>query len=325
MIDSLPSSYSLVMPPRKVGSTTASINDPVKSCDEEEKFGDLASLVDRASGKPSDKRDYYNDLEAVARGEVSNSRKRLVLAFVCVCVLVWLVLLGLVRVLGWVSDSESPVDIQSKEGSAYYYKHWCNNSDLGGEAMELLDDKFCQKKFPRNFNRDLTCEGILTQPQDMPSGYIDVTSLRDLPQLNVTLLDQSEVSVPGLSIGVIVIRRTPDGRTFFKQFGNALSNIPIETWSSSKIFAAAAAGVRLHREADCSDFGFHSYVSSNSHQEVPLGDLATIIASYDVTAGYTSNSLAYFFRGVAEAKRLQQILDSGSFIPFTFRVYLLNF
>jgi hypothetical protein len=316
-----PSFSSLVMPPRKVG--TASINSTVKSCDEEEKFGDLSSLVDHASGKPSDKRDYYNDLEAVARGEVSNSRKRLVLAFVCVCVIVWLVLLGLVRVLGWVSDSEPPVGIQPKGGSEYYYKHWCNNSDLGGEAIELLDDKFCRKRFPRNFNRDLTCEGILTQAQDMPPGYIDITALRDLLQLNVTLLDQSEVRVPGLSIGVIVIRRTPDGRAFFKQFGNSLSSTPIETWSSSKMFAAAAAGVRLHRETDCADFGFHSYVTSNSHQEVPLGDLATIIASYDATAGYTSNSLAYFFRGVAEANRLQEILDSGSFISCTVTVYQL--
>jgi hypothetical protein len=301
------------MPPRKIGNA-----GPVNSSYEEEHFGDISHLVDHASGKPSDKRDYYNDLEASARGEVSNARKRLVLAFVCVCVLVWLVLLGLVKVLGWVSDSESTVIIQPKSDSEYYYKHWCNNSDLDGQAMELLDDKFCRKKFPSHINRDLTCEGILTQPDDMPSGYVDVTTLRDLPQLNVTLLDQSEVSVPGLSIGVIVIRRTPDGRTFFKQFGNSLSSAPVETWSSSKIFAAAAAGVRLHRETDCSDFGLHSYVSSNSPQEVPLGDLATIIASYDSTAGYTSNSLAYFFRGVAEAKRLQQILDSGSFITSLF-------
>jgi hypothetical protein len=318
------------MPPRKVGYSNTSINAASESCEEEGISGDLSSLVDRASGKPSDKRNYYNDLEAVARGEVSNSRKRLVLAFVCVCVVVWLGLLGHVRVLGWVSDSESQLDSQLRSqfsiGSEYYYKHWCNNSDLGGEAMELLDDKYCRKKFPRFFDRDLTCEGILTQPQDMPDGYIDLTTLRDLPQLNVTMLNHSEVTVQGLSIGVIVIRRTPDGRTFFKQYGNSLSSTPIETWSSSKMFAAAAAGVRLHRESECSDIGFHSYVSSNSHQEVPLGDLATIIASYDVTAGYTSNSLAYFFRGVAEAKRLQQILDSGLSISFiSLRVYQLIF
>ena len=77
------------------------------------------------------------------------------------------------------------------------------------------------------------------------------------------------------------------------------------------MFVAAAAGIRLHSEADCSDFGLHSYVSSIAHQEVPLGDLATIIASYDTTAGYSSNSLAYYFRGVAQAQHLQQVLDSG--------------
>lgn len=313
------------MPPRKVGSA-ASINaaDTSSSCDEEAHFGDRVLLVDHASGKPSNKRSYYNDLQAEARGEVSNSRKRLVLAVLCASAVVWIVLLGLVRVFGWAADSEIPENFQSTGRSSYYYQHWCNNSDLHGGAMELLDDRFCHKKFPRDSNRDLTCEGFLTQPQDMPSGYTDVTALRDLSQLNVTLLDRAEVTVPGLSIAVIVIRRTPDGRTFFKQYGNSLSSTPVETWSSSKMFIAAAAGIRLHGEADCADFGLHSYVSSVVHKEVPLGDLATVIASYDTTAGYSSNSLAYYFRGISQAKRIQQVLDAGScfFHVVYFRVHL---
>jgi hypothetical protein len=171
------------MPPRKVGSAS-SVNaaDMSSSCDEEANFGDRVLLVDHASGKPSNKRSYYNDLQAEARGEVSNSRKRLVLSVVCAFAVIWIVLLGLVRVLGWVSDSEIPAAFQSNGRSSYYYQHWCNNSDLRGGAMELLDDKFCQKKFPRNYNRDLTCEGSLTQAQDMPPGYVDIITLRDLPQ-----------------------------------------------------------------------------------------------------------------------------------------------
>ncbi len=303
------------MPPRKAGVTSASVNAADTSCDEEAHIGDHAHLVDHASGKTSYRRNYYYDLEAEARGEVSNSRKRQVLAAVGVCALVLILLVGLVNVLGWVDDVQVPIS-STQAKSSYYYQHWCNNSDLDGGAMELLDDRFCRKKFPRNSNRDLTCEGILTQPQEMPSGYIDVTNLRDSPLLNVTLLDRPEFSVPGLSIGVIVIRRPPHGRTFFKQYGNSLSSIPSETWSSSKIFIAAAAGVRLHSEPDCSDFGLHSNVGSIAHQEVPLGDLASIIASYDTTAGYSSNSLAYYFRGVARAKLVQQVVDSSSCIHF---------
>ena len=303
---------SFRMPPRKLGHTGASINTPLTQSDEEESLGVLSHSDDRASGKPSNKRNFYFDLEAEARGEVSNSRKRLVLAVVCVCVLLWFVLLGLVRVLGWVGDAESPAIAPSKSDSSYYYTHWCNNSDLRGGAMELLDDKLCQKKFPRNYNRDLTCEGSLTQAQDMPPGYVDVITLRDLPQLTVSLLEQPEVNVPGLSIAVVVIRRTPDGRVFFKQYGNSVSSTPVETWSSSKMFVAAAAGIRLHDEPECSDVGLHSYVSSVAHSDVPLGDLASIIASYDVTANYSSNSLAYYFRGVAQAARLQEMVRSGS-------------
>jgi hypothetical protein len=297
------------MPPRKLGNSALSID---ASGDEEEKnFGNFGAQVDHALGKTSDKRNYYHDLEAETRGEVSNSRKRRLLAVVFLCALVWITLLG---ALGLVGDSQtsSVTPTASIGDAAYYYKHWCNNSDLNGGAMQFLDDKFCLKIFPRNTNRELTCEGMLTDIQDLPAGYIDVSAIRDSPNLNVTLLEQPEATVPGLSIGVIVVRRTLDGRTFFKQFGNHLSSVPVETWSSSKIFVAAAAGVRLHDETECSDFGLHSYVSSLTHQEVPLGDLATVIASYDLTAGYTSNSLAYFFSGVAQRNGLQQILSSGS-------------
>ena len=306
--------FSLRMQPRKAGS--ASLNAPVTSGDEEEAFGgDISTSYSfgRASGKPSDKRSYYSELEAEVRGEVPNSRKKLVLGVLCVLALVWISLVGLVRVFGWGSDAESPAVAPPSDATAYYYKHWCNNTDLHGSGMQFLDDTLCQKKFPRNSDRDLTCEGIPTQLQDMPPGYTDVTTLADLQNLpNVTLLTGPDVDVFGLSIGVVVIRRTPDGRTFFKQYGNSISSTPVETWSSSKLFVAAAAGVRLHDETDCADFGLHSYVSSIKHHEVPLGDLATIIASYDVTAGYTSNSLAYYFRGIAQGKRLQQVLDSGS-------------
>lgn len=35
----------------------------------------------------------------------------------------------------------------------------------------------------------------------------------------------------------------------------------------------------------------------------PLGDLATIIASYDVTQGYTSNSLSAYFHDIGWRSR----------------------
>ena len=302
------------MPPRKAGNASVSLNAPAPSGDEEEAFGDFSSSYSfgRASGKPSDKRNYYSELEAEVRGEVPNSRKKLLLGALFVLALVWIALVGLVRVFGWGSDAESPVVAPPSDDIAYYYKHWCNNSDLHGSGMQFLDDTLCQKIFPRNSDRDLTCEGIPTQLQDMPSGYTDVLTLGDTHSLpNVTLLSGPDMDVLGLSIGVVVIRRTPDGRAFFKQYGNSISSTPVETWSSSKLFVAAAAGVRLHDESDCADFGLRSWVNSIRHHEVPLGDLATIIASYDVTAGYTSNSLAYYFRGIAQGKRLQQVLDSG--------------
>ena len=86
------------------------------------------------------------------------------------------------------------------------------------------------------------------------------------------------------------------------------------------MFVAAAAGIRLHAEPDCGDIGLRSYVSSVApiYRDVPLGDLASIIASYDTTANYSSNSLAFYFRGIAQAARLQAMVASGSFTAMCF-------
>jgi len=68
-----------------------------------------------------------------------------------------------------------------------------------------------------------------------------------------------------------------------------------ETWSSSKIFAMAnAAGHLRTNESQCKrgplGAGLDSSVTQSKHGKIPLGDLSTVIASYDTTAGYSSNS-----------------------------------
>jgi hypothetical protein len=70
-----------------------------------------------------------------------------------------------------------------------------------------------------------------------------------------------------------------------------------ETWSSSKIFAMANAAGHLRKdETACqsSVFGLHDYTTGKLGK-TPLADLATIVCSYDHTAGYSSNSLSSYF------------------------------
>ena len=74
-----------------------------------------------------------------------------------------------------------------------------------------------------------------------------------------------------------------------------------ETWSSSKVFAIAnAAGALRQREeteVPSDTFGIPSS-TTGKNGETPLGDLATVVCSYDTTKGYSSNSLSSYFHDV---------------------------
>ena len=49
--------------------------------------------------------------------------------------------------------------------------------------------------------------------------------------------------------------------------------------------------------------------STGSHGQTPLGDLATVICSYDHTAGYSSNSLASYFHDLGWRQRLHDLVN----------------
>jgi hypothetical protein len=84
-----------------------------------------------------------------------------------------------------------------------------------------------------------------------------------------------------------------------------------ETWSSSKIFAMANAGRHLSNESNCNkQYGLLNSVVSNKYDFVPLGDLASVVCSYDVTAGYTSNSLSSFFHDIGWRSNLNDLINS---------------
>ena len=44
--------------------------------------------------------------------------------------------------------------------------------------------------------------------------------------------------------------------------------------------------------------------------QTSLGDLVTIINSYDETAGYTSNSLSVYFHELADSQKLNRLVQS---------------
>jgi hypothetical protein len=93
------------------------------------------------------------------------------------------------------------------------------------------------------------------------------------------------------------------------------------TWGclirSSKVFAVAnAAGHLRSNETQCGSgddynhqFGLDGTVTGK-HGTTQLGDLATVICSYDQTAGYTSNSLASYFHDLGWRQRLYDLVQT---------------
>lgn len=67
-----------------------------------------------------------------------------------------------------------------------------------------------------------------------------------------------------------------------------------------------AAGHLRSNESACASgvFGLDDAVSGKDSAQTPLGDLITVICSYDKTAGYTSNSLSSYFHDLGWRERI---------------------
>jgi hypothetical protein len=83
--------------------------------------------------------------------------------------------------------------------------------------------------------------------------------------------------------------------------------VPAETWSASKIFAVATAGDTL-RGSCAQPVGLTS-TTVGVHGATPLGDLASVVTSYDTTSGYSSNGVAKFFGEVGGVARLNELVQ----------------
>jgi len=100
----------------------------------------------------------------------------------------------------------------------------------------------------------------------------------------------------------ILIHRTVDGKIYYKYVGSGQATTPFETWSSSKVFSVANGAGNLEKKCRMS---LDASVSGK-----PLGDLVTIITSYDGTKGYTSNGLAKYFATLGGKSRFSGLVTS---------------
>lgn len=183
--------------------------------------------------------------------------------------------------------------------NSYYEKHWC------GGGLTYLDDAKCQKKFPSSFRRDWECP--VRYSSLAPGNYS-----KELPldQVHVDTATLQAFLTGDANICITIIKRMQDGEMYYKYLcGEGDEALGFESWSSSKIFAMANAAGHLREECGR---GLDS-TTQGKHGTTPLGDLATIICSYDATQGYTSNSLSSYFHDIGWRGRLADLV-AGSWL-----------
>lgn len=197
----------------------------------------------------------------------------------------------------------------SDHAASYYCSHWCGKPPP--ENLQFLDDRNCAKRFPVNISREWQCPVSSSHAPPASAGWapaaplgsvrVDSTTLGSVPQLQT------------VKMAAIAVQRTSTG-AYYRYFGGPNYTQPFETWSSSKIFAIANAAVTVTRQ--CPAVGGLTALTHGRLGQTPLGDLATIICSYDRTVNYTSNSLARYFHDLGGRRQanwlVQKWLGAGS-------------
>jgi hypothetical protein len=166
--------------------------------------------------------------------------------------------------------------------------------------FEYEDDVCHTKVYPSNVDRTFTCPLI----DDSLAGFATATTALSSVAVDEQLL--ADVPSP-FAVAVILIRRDGSGVPHYRYFGNGQESVAAETWSSSKFLEAANAAANL-RITSSYAVGLDAFISDSGTQ-VPLGDLVTIVASYDATH-YTSNALAHYFANIGGRARAQDLVHT---------------
>jgi hypothetical protein len=199
----------------------------------------------------------------------------------------------------------------------YYYKHWCGTTG----THQYLNDANRVKAFPSSYDREWTCPvpPVVVTPANLEA-LLSAGYAVDQPLSTVTVdtVALGKYVTNGAHVCVVLTKRVLEAgvtQLYNKYFcaGNSSATEIYETWSSSKIFAMANAGGHLRTNESACDsllFGLDSS-TTGKHGSTLLGDLATIVCSYDRTAGYTSNSLSsYFHDMVSETQAIITVAGS---------------
>eukprot|EP01032_Pedospumella_encystans_P009522 gene9522-11200_t len=207
--------------------------------------------------------------------------------------------------------------VAKSAGTEWYYNNWC------GAGHEYLSDSKCAKLFPNVLNREWTCGVPSKSAPSTNSGFQRDTILADV-SVDTTELT-SVVTDPDVNLCVILTQRVADasapaGVTLYNKYlcaGEYSASVAYEPWSSTKVFAMAnAAGHLRTNETQCGAGDLHNHKFgldgsvTGKHGPTQLADLATVICSYDTTAGYSSNSLSSYFHDIGWRGRINDLVQN---------------
>lgn len=207
----------------------------------------------------------------------------------------------------------------------FYYENWCGHPPL------YLHDEKCLKVFPSKVDRDFSCPLPAYNPDELGPGWVKDAPLSSALRSHIdTSTLQKYVSSTSVHACIILTRRvkipspsilTNGNLTRYNRFlclGEKSVTDAFQTWSSSKVFAMAFAagalrsdpprssvssiGTHMAGVCDSGSLGLDAF-TQGKNGVTPLGDLATIITTYDTTKKYTSNSLSRYFNTIGRRAR----------------------
>jgi hypothetical protein len=190
-------------------------------------------------------------------------------------------------------------------GASDWYRKWC------GGPPQCLTDPRCVKTFPSVYTRTAASTVRVSRIPDAAQGWTQDSGNFANVKVDTTTLNQYlRDGNNRANVCVILIRRPVQGGVYFKYFcGSGDDSLPWQPWSSTKIYAQAnAAG---HIREVCPASGLPSD-ATGKHGPTPLGDLATVVSSYDSTQGYTSNGLSKYFHDLGGRYRLLCLIQKCS-------------
>ena len=208
---------------------------------------------------------------------------------------------------------------------------WCGPKHET-DALPGLDDAGCVKRFPRYFDRSFACPSTWPAASTVGFGPPARNLSAPIPQLDEHFLDG--VIDGNLHAAVALVRRV-EGASGSDRSGNTVvvryltnshGRTPHQPWSSTKIFAAASASHAL-RTRSRGAVGLastalptalaHAPAPALAHAPAPgpaaplrLGDLLTIVTSYDTLANLSSNQIGAYFQALGGHQAADDLVHS---------------